>query len=392
MGPAIGGAAAVTAANAAHASHLIRRRREKEEYNEIKANLDEIVEQGEDRPEFFVDTNVSTLPEYQQGIFDRLLRVKKQYRRPEESVEDYLARVFETFNLFFNEDEDENVILVAQYKELSLEFEVDEELVDKRRERIVLFEPKYTELPRIEVEMEVRRQKVTYRYESYVEDDITFDLEQIDPAGPIHIGHRKITNLAYKRAEKRFMRRNKLFSRGMIAAAALIIGLPIVIFWHQHFAGKNAKTFVTPVSYTIEKHDVDQVFRDHNKYRLYFDNEQEEIIEKMYMDKGITSDSHHGIPFPIIDESEMFRGLEAGGKHVKIFRDLEKGAQGYTNVIHYKVNAHAKCGHWFDKDDPLYYVEIHLPAGQKIAPGEDRWETGSGKHHKTHNQPIEEVR
>ena len=135
--------------------------------------------------------------------------------------------------------------------------------------------------------------------------------------------------------------------------------------------GKNAPRAVKPISYKIEKHDVDQVFRDHNGYRVYWDNEDGEVIEKKYYQGGAKNWSH--VPNPIIEGEHEFIAAEDDEKQIRIYRDLEAKTQGYANVIHYTINAYNKYGSHIDEDNPLYYVEIHLPEDGKLSPGNETY-------------------
>ncbi|MDI6721574.1 MAG: hypothetical protein QMD85_04230 [Candidatus Aenigmarchaeota archaeon] len=155
------------------------------------------------------------------------------------------------------------------------------------------------------------------------------------------------------------------------AVAAGTIGVAaLILFWEDP---EPQEKFIQPISYRIERHDADQVFRDHNGYRVYFDNESGEVIEKRYYEDGEKDWINYpldNVPFPRIRESDRFKGLKSGDKHVKIYRDLPEGEEGYADAVHYNVPS---MNHNFREHERLHYVEIHLPVSQKLSPGTELW-------------------
>lgn len=129
----------------------------------------------------------------------------------------------------------------------------------------------------------------------------------------------------------------------------------------------GGKKEVETLNYKIEKHDVDQIFRDHNGYRIFFDDEKDEVQEKKYFEDGEGNYwRRDDIPSPVIPEQELSQFVGLGfedKKHIRIFRDLSPGAQGYANVIHYSTS----------KGDfgPLYYVEMHIPKNENLSAGNE---------------------
>jgi len=143
---------------------------------------------------------------------------------------------------------------------------------------------------------------------------------------------------------------------------------------------------VKPESYTIERHPVIQVFRDHDGYRVYFDNEETgEYIEKKYYEDGEASsydfewdsDGYHRIPFPLIEKNERFKSLEsiARYEHVRVFRDLNENEQGYVDILHYTIKNLMHVSGGASEISGLYYVEIHLPKNKKLCAGNEAWNT-----------------
>jgi hypothetical protein len=153
------------------------------------------------------------------------------------------------------------------------------------------------------------------------------------------------------------------------------------------YRGEHAQTHVKPVTYQIERHDVDQVFRDHDGYRVYYDNEDGEVTEKKYYEDGEESRNRTAVPHPWIKEADQFKAIDKDDKHIRIFRDLETRTQGYADVVKYRVDTYNKHGLHVDESSSLYYVEIHLPEDQDLEPGN---ETHGGKH-KTH-EPMSEMK
>lgn len=141
---------------------------------------------------------------------------------------------------------------------------------------------------------------------------------------------------------------------------------------------KSIRT-IKPTQHWLERHDVDQVFRDHNGYRVYFTEAEGRVIEKKYFSDGEASRMNYSnIPFPEFKDLR-FKGLQERTDHVKIYKDAD--GKGYAEVLHYK-------GDWsHNGNDHLYYVEIHLPQDAKLSPGNESY----GGKFRT-NTPLTEIK
>ena len=123
--------------------------------------------------------------------------------------------------------------------------------------------------------------------------------------------------------------------------------------------------------YKIEKHDVDQVYRDHkyDAYRVNYTDEDKKVVDLIYFEDG--EDSYRvsrNVPFPEIKDKEakMFKGFSQKDQHIKIYKDLEYGSQGHALVLQYHLKSHI---------NQLYYVEVHLPEkGSHYSTGRDTME------------------
>lgn len=118
-----------------------------------------------------------------------------------------------------------------------------------------------------------------------------------------------------------------------------------------------------PSSYQIFEHPVNQVFRDHNGYRILWTNSNRQVQEKKYF--IYTYMLQDQIPFPDIPEIDSFTGLSAKGDHIKIYKDpgLE---QGYARGVEFEVESEYPLTGSRRK---LQYLEIHLPLEARLSPG-----------------------
>jgi hypothetical protein len=155
---------------------------------------------------------------------------------------------------------------------------------------------------------------------------------------------------------------------------------------------KEKPIAIKPTRYYYEQHDVDQIFRDHNGYRLIWDDSNEAVNERKYLCSG------GGGPFP--DSLDWkFRALNEHKSHVVIFRDLEQGKQGYAEVVNYWITYPDSSYTLWEKfavhreyrkrgEGWFHYVEIHLPKNQQLLPGEEVYYRGKFLRH----GPISEVK
>lgn len=126
--------------------------------------------------------------------------------------------------------------------------------------------------------------------------------------------------------------------------------------------------FREPSSYSIEEHPIDQVFRDHNGYRVFWTDENEQVQEIKYFHAY-----QEGDPFPKIPEMDSFRGLEDKGEHVKIFKDLNE-ERGLARLIRFQINS------YYNKRDFLY-VELHLLKNANLNAGNEVYGNSKNVQH-----------
>ncbi len=131
------------------------------------------------------------------------------------------------------------------------------------------------------------------------------------------------------------------------------------------------------VSTRYVKHDVDQVFRDHNGYRIYYDDENHIVQERIYCEAQYYKENEMYWPKLPLDipatVKSNFRYLNVTTPGVIIIKDLNAGEQGYANVLLFKESYNGYdfkdgCGRLGN------HVEIHLPASQELNAGIDKIE------------------
>ena len=113
---------------------------------------------------------------------------------------------------------------------------------------------------------------------------------------------------------------------------------------------------------------VEQVFRDHDGYRIYFMGEKNQLSEyKVYtgypncFENG--SSVIEGLPEKVKDMLVFTNNIEEN--KVRIIKDLKEGEHGYANIVAYKQ---VLCA---NPDRDQYYVEIHLSETQGLSPGNE---------------------
>ncbi len=156
-------------------------------------------------------------------------------------------------------------------------------------------------------------------------------------------------------------------------AKPLAVGLAQEEKIHERCWVKEA----TPVSYHVSTKNIDQVFRDHGGFRIYSQDSRREVIEETYGNSIQVR--------PVLPESvrSQFIDLKRQNENqVKIYRDLETGAQPYAKILEFTVPGCVYYGmargdeNLEGKLKPFYYVEAHLPRNQGIAAGIDSWVEG----------------
>ncbi len=148
--------------------------------------------------------------------------------------------------------------------------------------------------------------------------------------------------------------------------------------------GVKQADFVKPTSYYYERHDVDQVFRDHNGYRLIWDDSTGLVHERQY-------DSEHyylNLKTPYPDSLDVeFKFLKDRIDKIVIIKDLNSKAQGYAQAVHYYIPKEYFPSGINGEQVPLYYVEVHIPKDQGLSPGNEAY---GGKFQT--NSPIHEIK
>ncbi len=109
----------------------------------------------------------------------------------------------------------------------------------------------------------------------------------------------------------------------------------------------------TPQTYSIERRTIDQVFRDHDGYRLYSQTNDGLVTEDKYF-----VGEHPLLSFP---DANQFKSLRENRRDdVVIYRDLPTGEQAFAQVLTYSLRG---CTLAYDNNEmrQLYMVEVHLP-------------------------------
>lgn len=126
----------------------------------------------------------------------------------------------------------------------------------------------------------------------------------------------------------------------------------------------------------FESHPVDQVFRDHDGFRLIYTDEEGILRENRYSSILLNPDYRREVHLENIPDEvrKKFRynaslGLEEGYREychpTCIIKDLKEGERGFANTIRYKfIRAR-------DYDLEKSYTEVHLPKNQNISPGNE---------------------
>ena len=116
----------------------------------------------------------------------------------------------------------------------------------------------------------------------------------------------------------------------IILATSLVI-TPFLLFGSVNYGRKNID-HINPTSYNIEEHDVDQVFRDHDGYRTYFDDMLGKLVEKKYFHSGT-------IQLPRLKETALFKDYKIKRKRpdIIVYKDLEKNETGYARALYFSV-------------------------------------------------------
>ncbi len=184
------------------------------------------------------------------------------------------------------------------------------------------------------------------------------------------------------------MKMTKLKVLAVSAAFSLLLGCGASFERNLNDMRKNTQ---------FKKYDVEQVFRDHNGYRIYHKTDDGRLIEEKYFEFGFQS-LHYDDPKSSDFYKEMheykseFKSLSNTFSDgcVQVYKDLKPGEKAYALVLETKVHRSS-----FDYsltpngsiEDKMYYVEVHMPENNNISPGNETW---GGKYKTT--SPMGEIR
>ena len=168
----------MNASSIVNMNHNNMRKAEAEElmYQEIKKNLDKIIEEGRNKTIWLISEPIEgDLPEYKGILFKNS---KKYFKKPKESPRDYLTSVLtktitsgilyypdETPFLYYREGN--TLIADAKWEDLQLHFDVKEVKTTTEKEKVTLFRPAYTTHEKIEAELEIRTKILEITYKKY---------------------------------------------------------------------------------------------------------------------------------------------------------------------------------------------------------------------------------
>ena len=127
---------------------------------------------------------------------------------------------------------------------------------------------------------------------------------------------------------------------------------------------------------------VDQVFRDHNGFRLIYTDPEGLVIEKKYKEEDYPHKDIENIEEVPEDVAKKFRYLDSRVKEgSSIIKDLKEGEKGFANVLLFnKIR-------FTENDRKSAYVEVHIPINKDISPGNEVY----GGKYRIEN-PLHEVK
>jgi len=146
---------------------------------------------------------------------------------------------------------------------------------------------------------------------------------------------------------------------------------------------------VTPVSYQVKTKNIDQVFQDHSGYHINSHDSRGKVIEEGY---GNPTGVRPILPDQVI--SQFIELTSHDGAQVRVYRDLEIGAQAYAKILEFTVPGCVYYSMARGNEDlegklkPFYYVEAHLPRNQGISAGIDSWIEGKERKY----GPMQEIK
>ena len=181
---------------------------------------------------------------------------------------------------------------------------------------------------------------------------------------------------------------------GAVAVAALrlttdAITITKAVAREQELEEICSQKSATPQSYKIRTQNIDQIFEDHDGYRLLSRDKDGKVIEDNY---GFGLRPRPLVPDTVRSEFKSLTPETQEG--LTVYRDLEKGAQPFAKILEYTVAGCVYFGLAHGDENlegtliPHYYVEVHLPQDQGIAAGIDSWVEGKERR----SGPIQEIK
>lgn len=129
----------------------------------------------------------------------------------------------------------------------------------------------------------------------------------------------------------------------------------------------------------FESHPVDQVFIDHDGFRLLYTDKDEVLIEKRYFSslfdpKNVERKSVENAPEESIESIKKFsysppftntNVSKWSWRNLLIIKDLKEGERGFVLNLKYNMVRNA------NENVETAYTEVHLPRNQNISPGNE---------------------
>jgi len=183
------------------------------------------------------------------------------------------------------------------------------------------------------------------------------------------------------------MRMNKI--KVLIAAAALSLTLGCGASFETNLNHMRKNT-------TVKRYNIEQVFRDHDGYRVYHKDNDGRLVEEKYYssrwrDRQNPLEYYRSMP----EHKKDFKSLNIeaelhDGRLVQVYKDLKAGEEPYVMVLETWTN----CSAWDGELNPngsqpvlLQYAEIHLPQDENISAGNEVY---GGKYKTT--SPMGEIK
>ncbi|MEK6900998.1 MAG: hypothetical protein AABX37_01515 [Nanoarchaeota archaeon] len=159
--------------------------------------------------------------------------------------------------------------------------------------------------------------------------------------------------------------------------AAVIIGSVAASQYHVRGIDEHCYSSSAQLDWeTTEKGSIDQVFRDHDGWRLYSHDTGDGLVkEERFQEEYRYLDHNH-----ILSSIPEARGLKAPGHGggLVIFKDLPEGGQPNAVIVVYTLK---------DCDFSFKHGEVHLPLDRGISPGKDY----NGDVHNPKHPPMQEI-